>query len=260
VRSLETADSEVRTAALRAATMLGRKELLSRMRESLSSAEPRCRFAAAYGATLLEGSPREMDELRALAMAGVRAGNACELLARRMSATQAREWHAELAREPTHRRLACRVAETVGDPAMVDWLLAMQHDSLWARAAGVGFASIMGIRLEEEGLDAKAPDLDEEAGDHEEDLGLPWPDVARAERFWMSRKAGLRSGERYLGGARLEGDLASVLRVGTQRVRRSAALELFCRGKIAVLTEARAARVSLRVRTARRPKEGEQWR
>lgn len=260
VRSLETVNPEVREAALRAATVLGRKDLLPRMRESLSSAEPRCRFAAAYGVTLLEGGPREIDELRTLVMGGVHSGDAYELLARRMPVAQARAWHAELARNPDNSRLACRVAEAVGDSAMVDWLIATQHAPAMARVAGASFASVMGVRLEEVGLDANAPESEDDAQEHEEDLGLPWPDVPRVEHFWLNRKIEMQPRERYLGGARLESDLSSVLQVGTQRVRRSVALELFCRGKTVVLTEVRAATVPSGARATRHPKEGARWR
>ena len=127
-------------------------------------------------------------------------------------------------------------AGALGDPAAVPWLLEQMTIPELARVAGEAFSMITGADLAYEDLDRKKPE-DFEAGPSEDpadddvamdaDERLPWPDVQRIEAWLAKRRGEFAPGVRHLLGKPVTEEwMERVLRVGKQRQRAAAALEL----------------------------------
>ena len=79
------------------------------------------------------------------------------------------------------------------------------------------------------------------------DRDLPWPDPARVKKWWQGASGGFSAGSRYLLGKPINPDsLREVLRVGRQRQRAAAAMELAMLNPGEALFEVRAPAVRQR--------------
>jgi uncharacterized protein (TIGR02270 family) len=102
-----------------------------------------------------------------------------------------------------------------------------------ARPAGESFTLITGADLDEEQLQRKPPkefepgpndDPDDPNVEMDEDDGLPWPDIAKIERWWAANEGRFQKGMRYFMGAPLTHEhCVDVLKKGCQRQRIMAA-------------------------------------
>lgn len=234
--ALEDSDPALRARALQAVGELGRTDLLPALMQGLQDADLGCRAAAAGSVFVVSPGPEvpaAFDTLcrdaqwlvpkrrRTMLEAAIRASHpsAAREAARQLSA------HAGTARE------AVIAVGAHGDAASVPWLIERMADPALARVAGEAVALVTGADLELQSLKAAGPYEDRDAEDVDpEDQDLPMPDAAGFTAWWRAHQHRFAAGKRYLAGQPLAAahGCLEVLRQGTQRQRRSAALEL-CR-------------------------------
>lgn len=238
--ALAHADPALRARACRAVGELGRRDLLGEMAPLLAAAEDDLRFWAAWSMSLL-GDPRGVAPLwKFIGSFWRRAAAALAVVLRALPPPEAQDWLKTLGREPERRRAAIAGIGIHGDPAYVPWLIQQMTDLKLARLAGEAFSMITGADLAGIDLDRRPPEgletgpnddpADPDVGMDSDDR-LPWPDPERVARWWAAQKGGYTPGTRYLLGKPIAPEaLAEALRVGRQRQRAAAALELAIRG------------------------------
>jgi uncharacterized protein (TIGR02270 family) len=116
-----------------------------------------------------------------------------------------------------------------GDPVYVPWLIRQMADVKKARLAGEAFSLITGVDLPRRGLDGSRPENfesgptdnpDDPNVEMDEDDGLPWPDVAKVEKWWAANDARFPKGVRHFMGAPVTRErCVEVLKTGHQRQR-----------------------------------------
>lgn len=243
--ALRAEDGPLRARALRAVGELGRRDLLSSL--ALGAEDPRCRFWAAWSATLL-GDGAGMEVLKGFAHGkGPLAERACGLLVRRMDPLAAVPWLERLAGTPAGLRSALVGAGALGDPALIPWVLTSMEAPKVARLAGGVLTLITSVDLDREKLVSEPPEgFDDAPGDEEEiapdmDDGLPWPDVAAVRAWWAQRGGAFARGVRHLWGKPIgPAWLEEVLGRGSQPARAAAAVERCWRRPERGLFEVRA--------------------
>lgn len=236
--------------ALRAIGELGLTEMRSSVCAHLQSADDDIRFAAAWSAGLL-GERAAVPVLgQFVAAGGAYAEKACTVGLKCLTGREAYQAHDELASHQELGRLAITAAGVIGDPALVDWLLAQMQVPALARLAGEAFSTVTGADLAHpalagqppEGFDAGPTDdpLDENVAPDPDEY-LPWPDPDKARDWWYDYRGEFRAGSRYLLGNPVEVPwLFEVLATGMQRQRTAAAVELALAQPGSVLFEVRA--------------------
>ena len=212
-KALSDRAPEVRSAALRAAAELGRRDLLERARTAISDDHPEVVFWAAWAACLLGDRQASLRVLIAAAQQPTATADraldlalfACPFdeagaLARNLSrAAQAAP------ADPGRQRRRVRALGLLGDVRFVPWLIDCMAIPELARLAGESFSCISGAdlaRLDLETLTAPAlpetpnddPDDDNVALD--EDESLPWPDVAKIRKWWVDNEVRLATRRR----------------------------------------------------------------
>jgi uncharacterized protein (TIGR02270 family) len=249
--ALSSGDPLLRARAARAVGELGRTDLVSLLQLDLNAKDPGYRFWSAWSSALLAGYSSTIQQLQAIASSpGPYRERALNMALRRLGLHSARAWHQQLARDPQTLRMAVIGAGIIGDPALIPWLIDHMSIPPIARVAGEAFTMITGVDLAYEDLDCKQPE-DFEAGPNEDpaddDVGmdpderLPWPDVVLIEGWWAKRHEEFAPGVRYLLGKPITIEWAErVLRIGKQRQRAAAALELAILRPGSVLFEVRA--------------------
>ncbi|WP_158501886.1 TIGR02270 family protein [Vitiosangium sp. GDMCC 1.1324] len=227
-RALSSTDAPLRARALQSVGEVGRRDLLSFARQALTSEDEACRFSAARSCALL-GDKAPVPILRSLAdQGGPHAAEACELAVRRMDRREAREWLMGFSERPDRFRLALLGSAALGDTFFVPWLLRMMRMPELARAAGESFRFITGADLLERPLEGEAPEGFEVEDDP--DAELPWPAPDAVEAWWNERKGDFHPDARHLLGQPMTSEsLRDALRLGLQRERKAAALELAMR-------------------------------
>lgn len=245
--ALRDTEPSLRAHGARVVGLLGRPELAAGVYPLLADADPACRFAAAWS-TLRCGDPYRAEALRIIDELAGRSDDPLQAAALTTSLQFRRPGDA-LARlqilapslAPALRHLAFSV---VGEPSLVDRLVAECADDELAPTAALAFSTITGVDLEYEDLDRDADpeppegegegegedeQADDEAGEFEEgdDDELTLPDAARVHAYWLAHRGAFADGVRHLGGqpANQEG-LEAVLSRGTQRTRKLAAEQL----------------------------------
>lgn len=229
-------DPWVRSRALKAAGELGRSDLLSMVIGCVNEKDEKCRFYAAWSATLL-GDNAGIDRLKRIAEAqSVYAQRACELAVRKMDHGHALQWLNELGRHSSSTRLAINGYGALGDPQAIAWLIEMMQVPELARPAGEAFSMITGVDIASEDLETDAPE-DFQAGPTENpededvemdpDEDLPWPDPELIGAWWHDNQKTFQNGNRYLLGNTISSEnCMHVLINGFQRQRAAAAMEL----------------------------------
>lgn len=236
--AIDSADSDLRARALRAAGELKRLDLIDPVRAHLSDHTPAPRFWAAWSLVML-GDEGGLPSLIAFAEdAGPFSFRAIQLCLRAMPLADARHWVRELAVRGGYARLTVLATGILGDPASVPWLIQLMERPALARLAGEAFSSIVGVDLAYHDLahvDAPAPGDDAEVDRSDQvfapgyETSLQWPSSALVTEWWSDHAARFAVGQRYLGGKPLTPTTATeVLLHGTQRQRAAAALELAC--------------------------------
>ena len=229
-------NTAIRARAIEASAEIGRRDLLNEILTHLQDDDPKCRFYAAWSATIL-GSSHSLNALKTFAnQDGPFAEKAALTLIRRMHTAEAHDWLRQLGRKANRIRLAIRASGALGDPAVIPSLLKAMQVPEFARPAGEAFSMITGVDIAYEDLDGDWPD-GFEAGptenpeddnvqmDNDEDL--PWPDHDLIYKWWNDKKQNYRNGSRYLCGKPISvNQCQHVLRHGYQRQREAAALEL----------------------------------
>jgi len=223
-------DAVLRARALRAIGDLKRRDLLGLAHEALDDPDSACSYRAA----------------RALALAGDAAAahiawdiarkqpspvaDAIDIAMRCGDAGWAREQVRALAAQDTTRRLAVQAAGALGDPQTVPWLIAQMTAPGLARVAAEAFATLTGADLREHDLAADPPEVESAELDddphREADADLPWPALDAIKAWWSAQHRSFTPGQRYLAGHPIrDATVLEVLRHGTQRQRRAAAIE-----------------------------------
>jgi len=249
--SINDSDLFLRSRALRAVGELGRVDLLPRMRGALTDSHQSARFAAAWSVTLLSPNLDSLDVLRTIAESRDPLSNdALQTVIRRMDLPAAKSWQAWFSRRRDGMRSAIVAAGAIGDPELLLWLIGQMNTPILARAAGEAFTMITGADLAYDDLEKKEPDgfhagpTEDPADENVEmdsDEHLPWPDPVLIQKWWTKNQSRFQKGTRYLLGKPIAVEwLREVLRIGRQRQRAAAALELAIRQPGRPLFEVRA--------------------
>jgi uncharacterized protein (TIGR02270 family) len=244
-------DPLLRARAFRAAGELARKELLPKLQSGFADPDQNVRFAAAWSGTLLSVNLDSLTVLRAIAESpDPNSAEPLQLTVRRMDLAAAKAWQASLSKQKASLRLAIIAAGAIGDPDRVPWLIERMNLPALARVAGEAFTMITGIDLAYNDLEKHAPEgfeagptenPEDENVEMDPDENLPWPDPALIQKWWNNNQSQFQKSTHYLLGKPMTIEwLQQVLRIGRQRQRAAAALELAIRQPGQPLFEVRA--------------------
>jgi len=251
-KAIEDADINLRRRALRTAGETGRADLLPAVKGQLQQDDPGCAFWAAWSAVLLGDRAEGVDSLKSLALTdGPLSTRAIQTLLPVLDSSASAAWLKALAGASDRRRDLIIGCGARGDPAYVPWLIQQMTEApASARIAGEAFSMITGADLAYLDLDGDQPD-GFEAGPTESpadenvsmdpDEDLPWPDPTRIQAWWGANAGRFSAGSRYLAGDPITAsNCKGVLKMGMQRQRIAAALELALMQADAPLFETRA--------------------
>jgi uncharacterized protein (TIGR02270 family) len=249
-RLLEDSDLGVKARALRAVGELGAGNSLPAVGKYLRHADLTCRFWACWSAARLGDKPA-VAELQMIAQAEIRhRARAVNMAVRCAESSATLRWLDVLGQLPGGERLAIQGYGGLGDPSAVPRLLQAMKTPALARVAGEASTFITGVDLDAQKLEGQKPE-GFEAGPNDDpadenvamdpDDNLPWPDIDKISRWWEKNQANFRPGKRLLLGKPMDLEwLREVLRIGKQRQRAAAALELALREPGKPLFEVRA--------------------
>jgi uncharacterized protein (TIGR02270 family) len=234
--ALSYPDPQLKARALRAVGQLGCTDLLPLLQKNFSAEDNKCRFAAAWSATLF-GDDNGLAQLQKIALLDVPyQEEAAQLALRRLNPSAAHGWQKELSQSQAFQRLAVIGVGAMGDPALIPWLIEQMTIPPLARVAGEAFTVITGVDIAYEGLEGEWPegfeagpteDPEDENVEMDADENLPWPNPEQIQKWWNARKGEFQNGTRYLCGKPINTEsLQDVLHDGRQRQRAAAALEL----------------------------------
>jgi uncharacterized protein (TIGR02270 family) len=243
-------DFVLRARALRAVGELGRMDLLAAVHRNLASEDDKCRFCAAWSAAIL-GDMDAVDVLKAIAGQNLpEREEAAAAAFRRMDISAARKWQTELTQNNDSVRLAIIGAGAIGDPTSIPWLIDQMQTPTLARVAGESFTMVAGVDIAYEDLEEERPegfesgpteDPEDENVEMDPDENLPWPNPEMIQKWWSNHRSNFQNGTRYLIGKPISEEwLQQVLRIGRQRQRAAAALELVLKRPGQPLFEVRA--------------------
>lgn len=230
-------DLLLRSRALRAVGELGRIDLVPLIQREMNADDAKCRFWSAWSTALLAGYGNAIQVLQSVAESSCPVRErALQMALRRMNLTSARSWQQQLARNPQTARSAVIAAGVIGDPSEIPWLIDQMRIAPLARVAGEAFTMITGVDIAYDDLDADKPegfesgpteDPNDDNVEMDPDERLPWPDPGLISEWWEKHTSQLQPGVRHLLGKPITMDwMQQVLRIGKQRQRAAAALEL----------------------------------
>jgi uncharacterized protein (TIGR02270 family) len=230
-------DPLVRVRAIRAVGELGRMDLVSLIQRDLHTEDAACCFWAAWSIGLLVGYQQAVQVLHSVAESpSPYRERALQMALRRMNISSAHFWQHALAKNPKTSRLAVIAAGVMGDSVLIPWLIEQMSIPPLARVAGEAFTMITGVDLAYEDLDTDKPEgfesgptenPNDDNVEMDPDERLPWPDVSLIIKWWEKRGSEFMPGVRHLLGKPITTEWAQeVLRIGRQRQRAAAALEL----------------------------------
>jgi uncharacterized protein (TIGR02270 family) len=248
---LAPGESLPRARAFRAIGELGRTDLLPLAERELKAGDREVACAAAWTTALLSGKPEALSVLATIAQSsGRHRERALQIAMRRANPHAAGKWMQQLAKDDTTLRLAVQGAGAIGDPAEIPWLIEQMKVAELARVAGESFTTITGVDLAYDDLETDRPegfesgpteDPADENVEMDADENLPWPDPQLIQKWWQSNRHAYQPGTRYLLGKPITVDWCKqVLRIGRQRQRAAAALEISMRQPGTPLFEVRA--------------------
>jgi uncharacterized protein (TIGR02270 family) len=249
--AVEHDDLLLRGRALRGVGELGARSLLPQVAAHVTGGPNSCALEAAWTCALRGGLPAALSLLtQAARQPGAAAQRAIAVVTRVGAVSEMTELLHGLAELAPCRRTAILGAGSLGNPALVDWLLTQIDQSDTARVAGEALAMITGISLDDPPF--RLPQGEHEAqsgllGDDGEclDFGpddhLPWPNRRAVADWWLRHRAALSPGRRYLLGRPIDPAWCQhVVACGHQRQRAAAALELAIQRPDEPLFETRA--------------------
>jgi uncharacterized protein (TIGR02270 family) len=127
------------------------------------------------------------------------------------------------------QRWLLKGAGIIGDPVYVPWLLKCMADPRTARPAAEAFCLICGVDLVAQHLDGVNPlqsaplgetDRRSDDGELDLDLGSPWPDLQKIQKWWANNGQLFLAGQRYFMGKPVTRDhCIQILKTGFQRQR-----------------------------------------
>lgn len=244
-------DSALRARSYRAVGELGRSDLLWAVERELGAGDPEVLLSAAWSTAVLSPSPQALSALARIAQSDSRhRERALQTAMRRAEPHAAKKWVQRLAQDGTTLRLALQGAGAVGDPVEIPWLIEHMKAPELARVAGESFTTITGVDLAYDDLETDRPegfesgpteDPADENVELDPDEDLPWPDPQLILKWWQSNRHAFQPGTRYLLGKPITVEWCrQVLRIGRQRQRAAAALEISMRQPGTPLFEVRA--------------------
>jgi len=225
-------------AAVKAASELGRIDLLEDVLGAISSWDGAVAREAAEAACLLGDRGVSLRALELLAAAeGSPAACADPWLILATDLEHGRELVRQMARgardDAKRWRRAIRAGGLLGDARLVPWLVEQMDDDTRARLAGESFSLITGADLAALDLERKPPegipggpsdDPDDDDVAMDEDDSLPWPDRAKVAGWWERHKHEFPLDQPcFMGGPSTIERMDEVLRTGFQRQRHLAA-------------------------------------
>lgn len=233
--ALNDADLNLKSCALRAVGDLGRRDLIPVLQREFNAEDEVGRFWSAWSAARL-GDGAGVHVLNKFAEHPKYQQRALQMMLRCLPRPLAENSLGELMERNVPQRLVVEGMGIVGDPSFIPVLLNLMVIPEVARVAGESFTMITGVDLAYQDLEKDAP-KGFEAGPTESpededvsldpDEDLPWPDPELVEKWWDVNKGRFRPGQRYLLGEPIDPNNAQrVLRVGRQRQRIAAALEI----------------------------------
>ena len=239
-KALIDPDLRLRARGLKAAGELGRTELIPALRQNLKGEDLACRFWSAWSLLLLSNDPLGISAMRTLAETPSRLGErAAAMYARRAEPTAVKEWYRKQPTKPPKVRLALKAAAALGEIDAIPWLIGLMPQLPLSRLAGEAFTTITGADLALLDLENKPPkDFQSGPTDNpaDEDVSmdpddnLPFPNPQKVAGWWSKNQGRFAPGTRYLLGKPMEiANLGEALRIGKQRQRAAAALELYMR-------------------------------
>lgn len=236
--------------SLKAAGELGRTDLMGDMLKVMAKDDPNIKFWSAWAAVLCGDRQQALSILLSIVKrTGTHTIKAMALLFRAMDSEESKALLAELRRQSKHRYVIQGVGIR-GEIDFISWLVEQMEIPELARLAGESFTLITGKDLtyddlekdRPEGLESgptENPEDDDVELDDDEDL--PWPDPDLIQQWWDANKSAFTSGTRYLMGKPiLKESCQSVLKEGSQRQRKAAAIELALMDADVVLFETSA--------------------
>lgn len=236
VDAIIDSDPVLRARAMRAAGELGRRDLVPLLRMSLADKDEACRFWSAWSGATLGDAAALPVLLGEVTRNGPFSARALPVLLRRMDVSAARDFLSELFGNESLARLLLNGAGYLGDPYFADALIEVMAVPELARVAGEAFTLMTGADIPDGSLEGEPPvdfqsgpndDPDDEDVAPDPDEDLPWPNQEKVKRWWHKKKSEFQEGKRYLLGKPIDEENAQrVLRVGRQRQRIAAALEL----------------------------------
>ena len=232
---LNDADTASRARALRAVGELGREDLAPELQREFNAENEACQFWSAWSAVRL-GDGAAVNVLKKFAEHPQYQQRATQMMLRCLPRALAESWLSELVGHDAPQRLVVQGMGIISDPSFIPALLQLMAIPEVARVAGESFTMITGLDLAYENFEMDAPkgfkagptenpDDEDVALDPDEDL--PWPNPELVGKWWDANKSQFRVGQRYLLGQPIDANNAQrVLRIGRQRQRIAAALEL----------------------------------
>jgi uncharacterized protein (TIGR02270 family) len=235
LNAISSPDPPLRSRALRAVGELGLLDLLPQTRQHLTDTDDRCRFEAAWSAALLSGDADAISILTHTAESKLAYHETALIMAIRcMERPDATAWKGRLS-----GRAAIIAAGAFGDPAHISGIIDRMNTPELARVAGEAFTMITGVDIGYEDLDRSKPEgfesgptenPEDQDVEMDPDEHLAWPDPQLITKWWAQHQGRFDIGTRYLLGKPISIDWCEqVLRIGRQRQRAAAALELAIR-------------------------------
>jgi uncharacterized protein (TIGR02270 family) len=229
-RLLISADSAVRSRALRAAGELGRLDVVGAVSNALADTKAEARYLAARSAVLLGNRGKALEHLASAAFApGARRVAAVQLALQAMDVDRGHDFLKQFADVADADRLRIIGAGIVGSVRYVPWLLEQMESAPLARLAGEAFVNITGADFNLDELETMPPETFEDGPTDDpadenvevpEDVALPWPDVPRAKAWWDRHRSRFSASTRYfLGMPVTAASCVEVLSSGFQRQR-----------------------------------------
>ena len=240
VDAISSTDPFLKARALRAVSELGLADFLSEVKKNLTDQDEVCRFWAAWSVALLSSDSSALAILASIAQSDAAyREKGLQVAIRRMDMPSASAWITKLSQDASLLRTAIIAAGAFGDSATIPWLIEQMKPPDLARVAGEAFAMITGVDIAFEDLDADQPEgfeagptenPEDENVEMDPDEHLPWPNQELITKWWTQHQTEFQKGTRYLVGTPISVDWCQqVLRIGRQRQRAAAALELAIR-------------------------------